>query len=343
MPSAYCVNAKESKPRLNKFEVQKRRIVPSVLVLSTSLQRQTSELMATSLIHLPEVERLSPLVLRILGGNPGKFTLQGTNTYLVGHGPRRILIDTGEGLPTWSKLLSSVLSSERITISDALLTHWHPDHVGGVSDLLRFCPDVKVHKRSATEGQLSIENNHRFKTDGATLRAFHCPGHTVDHMAFVLEEEEAMFTGDNVLGHGTAVFEDLRTYMTSLGRMREQFSGKAYPGHGAVIDDGRGRILEYIEHRRQREQEVLDVLADARKAVETDDHAGQQKAAQGDAWSDSARTPMEMVRIIYKDVPANLHEPAARGVMQILEKLAEEEKVVQCADGQRWRMLEKSS
>ncbi|KAL9002203.1 MAG: hypothetical protein Q9188_004855 [Gyalolechia gomerana] len=266
-----------------------------------------------------------------------------TNTYLVGNGPRRILIDTGEGLPIWSKLLSSVLSSERIVISDALLTHWHPDHVGGVSDLLRLCPHVKVHEHSATEGQFQIENNQRFRTDGATLRAFHCPGHTVNHMAFVLEEEDAMFTGDNVLGHGTAVFEDLRAYVTSLGRMQEQFSGKAYPGHGAVIDDGRGRILEYIEHRRQREQEVLHVLAEARKALGTEHHAGQQKAVQGDTLSESARTPMEMVKIIYKDVPENLHDAAARGVVQVLEKLAEEEKVVQCADGQRWQIAEESS
>lgn len=63
------------------------------------------------------------------------------------------------------------------------------------------------------------------------MRAFHCPGHTTDHMAFVLEEENAMFTGDNVLGHGTAVFEDLAVYLDSLSRMREQFHGRAYPGH----------------------------------------------------------------------------------------------------------------
>lgn len=63
------------------------------------------------------------------------------------------------------------------------------------------------------------------------MRAFHCPGHTADHMVFVLEEESAMFTGDNVLGHGTAVFENLTVYLDSLSRMREQFRGRAYPGH----------------------------------------------------------------------------------------------------------------
>ena len=225
------------------------------------------------------------------------------------------------------------MSSERATISDALITHWHPDHIGGVKDLLKLCPNAKIHKHSATEGQLPIEDNQTFTTQGAVLRAFHCPGHTSDHIALVLEEEDAMFSGDNVLGHGTAVFEDLTTYMISLQRMREQFLGRAYPGHGPVVDDGRQRITEYIEHRHQREREVLHVLTEARKVSETEDH---HDGPQTDHPNRGARTPMEMVRIIYNDVPESLHEPAARGVEQILRKLAKEGKVVQSMDGRRW-------
>ncbi|KAL8854056.1 MAG: hypothetical protein Q9221_001179 [Calogaya cf. arnoldii] len=258
--------------------------------------------MATNLVHLPEVQRLSPLVLRLLGGNPGKFTLQGTNTYLVGTGSQRLLVDTGEG---------------------------EPSCVGGVKDLLKLCPDARVHKHSATNGQLIIEDGQCFRMQGAVLRAFHCPGHTSDHLAFVLEEEDAMFTGDNVLGHGTAVFEDLAMYMTSLQRMREQFSGRAYPGHGAVIDDGRQRITDYIEHRRQREREVLHVLTEAWKGSDVQD----------DDPNRGEKTPIEMVKTVYQDVPESLHEPAARGVEQVLHKLAKEKKVVQCKDAQRWRIV----
>ncbi|KAL8973349.1 MAG: hypothetical protein Q9183_000042 [Haloplaca sp. 2 TL-2023] len=265
--------------------------------------------MATDIVRLPEVERLSSRVVRILGGNPGK----------------RVLIDTGEGKASWSKHLLAQLGSEEARISDALVTHWHPDHIGGVSDLLDACPDAKVMKHSPNEGQAEILDGQVITVEGATLRALHCPGHTRDHMAFVLEEENAMFTGDNVLGHGTAVFEDLTTYMTSLQQIQEQFSGRAYPGHGAVIEDGSKRIDEYIQHRHQREREVLAVLAQARES---------DKSSEG--W----RTPMEAVKVIYKDVPENLHGPAAGGTVQVLKKLAAERKVIQSRDGERWQIAE---
>ena len=149
----------------------------------------------------------------------------------MGSGHSRLLLDTGEGNLAWSHCLSAILTSESITISQAILTHWHPDHVGGVADLLALSPKAQVYKYNPTEGQNPIHDSQIFQTEGAKLRAFYCPGHTADHMAFVLEEENAMFTGDNVLGHGTAVFENLSLYLDSLSRMREEFHGRAYPGH----------------------------------------------------------------------------------------------------------------
>lgn len=224
---------------------------------------------------------------------------------MIGKGSSRILVDTGEGKPSWASALASVLSSEAATISHAIITHWHLDHVGGVEDLLRQCPNAKVYKNQPSAGQLDIADGQVFPTKGATLRAFYCPGHTVDHMALVLEEEDAMFTGDNVLGQGTAVFEDLSLYLDSLRRMEKEFGGRAYPGHGPVIADGRAKIQEYIKHRQQREDEVLKVLRDAGEP----------------------RTARDLVKIIYKDIPVNLHDAAERGVVQILEKLVREGKV----------------
>ncbi|EDU49153.1 lactamase [Pyrenophora tritici-repentis Pt-1C-BFP] len=249
--------------------------------------------MVEALVPLPEIEKLSDRVIRVLG----------TNTYIVGRGLSRLLIDSGEGKPQWIASIKTLLSTENITIDKLLLTHWHPDHIGGVSDLLSHSPDTQVYKNEPHGAWHPITDGQKFETQGATLRAFHCPGHTTDHMAFVLEEEDAMFTADNVLGQGTAVFEDLTAYMKSLDAMSSQFKGRAYPGHGPVIPDGPAKIAEYITHRNQREQQVLDVLA-ANEGVEMGS--------------------MDIVKVIYKDYPENLWEPAERGIRQILEKLKRE-------------------
>jgi endoribonuclease LACTB2 len=235
------------------------------------------------------------------------------------------LIDTGEGKPAWIQALKSVLASENASIDRAILTHWHPDHIGGVKDLLGHSVDVVVHKNQPHEGWEDIKDGQRFETAGATLRAFHCPGHTTDHMALILEEEDAMFTGDNVLGHGTAVFEDLITYVKSLEGMSAQFSGRAYPGHGAVIEDGKSKVIEYIKHRKEREDQVLGVLS------------GSAGGPKSKSWGS-----MEIVKIIYKDYPENLHQPAERGILQVLNKLSEEGQVEHDGDG-KWRVTGKAA
>ena len=251
----------------------------------------------------------------------------GTNTYLVGEGPKRILLDTGEGKPQWFETLQKVLSDEGATLDTVLVTHWHPDHIGGVKDVKTLSPPPKIYKNqdnASDEEMLNISDGQKFSVEGATLRAFHSPGHTTDHMAMVLEEEDALFTGDNILGHGTAVFEDLPAYIDSLKKMSTAVSGRGYPGHGAIIENVQAKAAEYIAHRAQREREVINVVREAGK---------------------DGLTLMEMVKIIYKDVPENLHIPASRGVLQILWKLQEEGKA-ECedkAEEETWRLIDKAS
>lgn len=262
--------------------------------------------------------------------------MRGTNTYLIGKGYERLLIDTGEGKASWPPLLASVLSSEKAIVSHVLITHWHPDHVGGINDLLGLHKDAVIHKHRPNAGQSEIEDGQIFRVEGATLRAFYCPGHTTDHMAFILEEEDALFTGDNVLGHGTAVFEDLVEYLRSLERMRQQFSGRAYPAHGAVIFNGRERIQEYIAHRQQREDEVLRALG--RRGGRSTSHEGFAETP-----TVKALTSRELVEIIYKNAPTSLHDAAEKGVLQMLRKLSHEGKVVQSDDGRKWEIAEKAA
>lgn len=129
-----------------------------------------------------------------------------------------------------------------------------------------------------------------------------------------------MFTGDNVLGHGTAVFEELATYLDSLAHMRKQFSGRAYPGHGAMIEDGHGKITEYINHRKQREEEILQALSKV----------------------DGEATPLELVKVVYEDLPEDLHEAAAHGTLQALQKLEGEAKVVP-SEQEKWQIRGKAT
>lgn len=242
----------------------------------------------------------------------------------------------------------------------ALLTHWHGDHVGGVKDLLRICPQASVYKHEPDEdeGQLDIVDGQVFSVEGATLKAVFAPGHTEDHMAFVLEEEDAIFTGDSefthsrfrlfdsgiieltqntpvdVLGHGTAVFEDLKTYVSSLHRMRDRVQGRGYPGHGAVMENVNARITEYIKHRKQREDEVLRVLRWGKLDVSPEEQSPEPKRS----W-----TPLQLVKVIYKDVPENLHLPASHGISLVLQKLEGEGRVVHDSESGEWRLSEKST
>ena len=241
-------------------------------------------------------------------------------------------MDTGEGKPAWIESLKETLKKEDAVISAAIITHWHPDHQGGIKHLLEFSPSTQIYKNRPDEGQCDIEDGQQFQVEGASLRTVHSPGHTQDHMSLLLEEEDAMFTGDNVLGHGTAVFEDLLVYLNSLENMRGKFKGRAYPGHGPVIPDGRQKILEYIRHRQQREDQVVEVLKYSRPGVETSSDESPH------AW-----TSLEIVKVVYKDVPENLHLPANGGVIQVLRKLEREDKAEQDKKTERWRLKNRAA
>ncbi|KAA8913922.1 beta-lactamase-like protein [Sphaerosporella brunnea] len=281
-----------------------------------------------SLPPLPAVEKLSDNVWRILGGNPGNFQLQGTNTYLLGTGRERLLIDTAQGVPVWLDSLKSVLAAENAVVTRALITHHHHDHVGGIEQLRTLdSPPVAIHKNSPDEGCEDILDGQEFSVEGATVMAVFTPGHADDHMCFVLQEENALFTGDNVLGHGTTVFKDLKEYMDSLQRMLELKPGRAYPAHGQLIEKGQEKIMEYIRHRRRREAQIVANL----RAIATEES--------------QAVGSMELVKKIYTDVDTALHLAAEGGVLQVLEKLEKEGRVgtVVTEGGTKWFLRDDKS
>ncbi|KAL4738143.1 beta-lactamase-like protein [Aspergillus similis] len=268
---------------------------------------------------LPDLEHISSRVVRLLGGNPGFMSLQGTNTYIVGTGKSRILIDTGEGLPCWIERIIEFLQERRLDVSHVLLTHWHGDHTGGVADLVAYDPAIasRVYKNQPDPGQNDITEGQVFSTEGATVRAVFAPGHAIDHMCFVLEEESAMFTGDNVLGHGYSVVMDLSTYMKSLGHMAAQNCVKGYPAHGAEIANLPAKMQEYIHHKEFRVQQVFSTLL---RSKSEDARLGPNPMG--------GMTLQEIVRSIYGHVPPDIFEKAlAPFLSQVLWKLAEDRKV----------------
>ena len=259
-------------------------------------------------LELPDVDVWSARVVVALGQNPGLFTGPGTNTYLIGTGEKRILLDPGDGSAEYLPVLDRALEQAGCGLQEIVLTHGHPDHIGGVASVVERHGPLRVsklpwpgnderHRIELTE----IGDDCVIETEGATLRGLHTPGHAPDHLCFRLEEEGSLFTGDNVLGVGTTVIPresgSLGDYMRSLERMLESKPSRIYPAHGPCIEDGAGKIREYIDHRHDRERQILAVL------------------------ESGPATILEIVKVIYAAYPEALHAAAAQSVASHLAKL----------------------
>lgn len=280
--------------------------------------------MLQNVSDFPKTSRLTDRVHRVLGMNPSPFTGPGTNTYLVGmNTPFPVLIDTGIGVPAWRALLEDHLAEcGSPQLNRCLMTHGHPDHIGGVGDLRGLFPQIELFKHPWPEvdGAAGLEAAPIFDGDmfwegeDFMLKAVHSPGHAPDHICFHLmdEEEDALFTGDVVLGVGTTVIPriggDLAAYLDTLRRLLAMNVKRIYPGHGPVIDNPAEKIGFYLEHRLEREQQILTEL-----------EAG-------------ADTVVAIVKSIYREYPENLHAAAGQSVSAHLDKLENEGRVSSTQD-----------
>jgi glyoxylase-like metal-dependent hydrolase (beta-lactamase superfamily II) len=256
--------------------------------------------------------------------NPGIMTLQGTNQYIVGK-DNALVIDVA--LSADSNMDGILEQAEAMgvkKIDKILLTHIHSDHCGGALALRKRCgAKLGIHRSRA--GYLGGEDfqyndNDRIAFGGGELHVLHTPGHESGHCCFYEGDEKVLFSGDNILGFGTAVIHppdgNMTDYLKSLERLLEFSVDLILPGHGPLVAAPQAKIREYIKHRQMRESQIVQALRGGRNTI-------------GD-----------ITEMIYVDVSPALKRVAEFSVQAHLEKLMDEKRVKK--ENNRYLLLDRN-
>ena len=266
-------------------------------------------------------DRISPLVRRLIADNPGPFTFRGTGTYIVGQGEVAV-IDPGPELPEHLDAILRATQGE--TIAAIAVTHTHLDH-SPLSAALARATGARIHglpAPHAAEASIRLDEGHdhsftpdvlthdggRIAGPSWTLEAVATPGHASNHLCYALVEENALFSGDHVMGWSTTVVSppdgDMGDYLASLDRIAERRFSRLFPTHGPPIEEVAPFLEAYKAHRLERERQILDQIA-----------LGRGRIAQ-------------MVPVIYAEVDPRLHPAAAHSVLAHLIHLERTGRVV---------------
>ncbi|WP_038359454.1 MBL fold metallo-hydrolase [Bosea sp. UNC402CLCol] len=266
-----------------------------------------------------EVAELSPLVRRVIAGNGGPMTFTGTCSYIVGRGTVAI-IDPGPDDPGHVARLLAAVAGE--TVSHIVVTHTHRDHSPAVP-ALRAATGARVigcgpHRPSRAPGPgedrvLDAAADSDFMPDwqmrdgdavsgpGWSLTAVETPGHTANHLAYALPEEETLFSGDHVMAWSTSIVAppdgSMSAYMASIEKLRGMDHRLYRPGHGGPVTEPQRFLRGLVQHRRQREAAILNRIG-----------AGDETIAA-------------MVPVIYQGLAPVLHGAAALSVLAQIEDL----------------------
>lgn len=272
-----------------------------------------------------KAEPVSPLIRRIVAENPGPFTFWGTGTYIVGRG-KVAVIDPGPDLGAHVEALLAALAGE--TVAQILVTHTHIDHSPAAAALkaatgapsFGFGPHGKAGETGESGADLDFRPDRTLRDGDAVegpgwrLEAVHTPGHASNHLCFALPQEQALFSGDHVMGWSTTVVVppdgEMRAYMRSLDRLAAREDATFWPTHGGPIRDPQAHLRELIAHRRGRREAI---------------HA---------ALGAGAATPAAIVAAVYQGLDERLIQAAAQSVLAHLLELEADGLVTRRAD--RW-------
>ena len=228
--------------------------------------------------------------LLVRAPNASPFTLDGTNTWIVGRDPAWV-VDPGPELEEHLDAIADAVR-ERGGAGGIALTHDHPDHAEGLPALAARLGDPPVGRMPP------LRDGDAF----GPFTALHVPGHAADHLVFVTDR--VAFTGDAVLGAGSVFIAPggggLGEYLDGLRRLRALGLERIHPGHGPEVADPDAKLDEYVAHRLERERRIVAALG-----------AG-------------LRDEDELVAAAWDDVPEGLRLPARWTLQAHLEKLRAE-------------------
>lgn len=294
--------------------------------------------------------RVSPLVQRVIASNPSKFTYHGTGTYILGTHDV-VVIDPGPRIDSHRDALANVL--ENLNVVGIVVTHCHSDHSPlaqwlhehtgapryaiGAHRVYEGFVEEDDHDPSEDDPEEAMSDDERetidlaFSPDVAVtdgewflgtrefrLQAVATPGHTSNHLCVAMDTENALFTGDHVMGWSTTVVSppdgDMAQYFDSMRKCIARQDSILWPTHGGPVTDVQPFLNAYLEHRMERERQIIGQIA---------------------AGND---TIPGIVKVLYASVPVRLHRPARRSVWSHLRKLVDEG-IVATVDGGAPRLL----
>lgn len=323
---------------LDRWKQARALLHPPALHLIRCLEEHAFPACAASMNTVPHVLERVPRRVEFQAGvhlvpvrTPTIPPATHTNCWILGD-EELLIVDPGSPWEEEQLELATVIDglvAEGRRVRAIVLTHEHPDHVGGVEALKAHLGDVPVLAHRLTAERLAghipvdgfIEDNELFALNGPLgmrWRAIDTPGHARGHLCFFEENTGALVTGDMVAGIGSIVVNppegDMADYVASLHRLRALPVRALYPAHGPAIPDGPAKLDEYISHRAEREALVVAAL------------------------SQSSGTTLELVPRVYTDVHEEIYPLAARSMTAILQKLAKEGRALADTDG-RWTLL----
>jgi glyoxylase-like metal-dependent hydrolase (beta-lactamase superfamily II) len=263
---------------------------------------------------------VTPNIRRVVANNPSPFTFKGTGTYIVGHG-KVAVVDPGPDDPTHIDAVLKALRGE--TVTHILVTHTHIDHVPATPALAKatgakvysygphpippagmtteqqgdfgFAPDIKLNDGDVVKG------------DGWNVEAVYTPGHISNHLCFAVKEDNALLSGDHVMGWSTAVISppdgNMADYFASLRKLLPRKETLYIPTHGAEIRNPVPFVNSYIEHRLGREEQIISRLKEGRQTIP------------------------QMVARNYADTPVHLHAAAGRSMLAHLIQMVKDGRV----------------